>query len=166
MVLVGVSRTGKTPLSVVLAQTMGLKVANVPLCYPVPPPVELTNGELDPKKVFSLTINPNELKRIRMSRLERSGVDKIQAAVAKSGGGGETTMKSDYADRDYMLKDLKAARDLAADNGWLMVDVTGRAVEETASYIDSKLKEGRADENLSKNLGAWTAVGPKSRTPI
>lgn len=68
VVILGVSRTGKTPLSVVLSQQYSLKVANVPLVLEVGPPKEL--GDCDPRRVFCLTINPSELRRIRTARLE------------------------------------------------------------------------------------------------
>jgi len=122
VILVGVSRTGKTPLSVVIAQQIGLKVANVPLVLECPPPKELFEDCIDNKKVFCLTINPVDLKRIRLNRLERSGAADSAA---------------EYADRSYLLRDLKNARELAAKNGWTEVDVTGRAVEETAGLISS-----------------------------
>ncbi|GMI56329.1 hypothetical protein TeGR_g14034, partial [Tetraparma gracilis] len=151
VVLVGVSRTGKTPLSVVLAQTMGLKVANVPLVLECDPPAELLSDEMDHSKVFCLTINPNELKRIRVARLERSRVTELQD---------ETMGKdvSNYADRNYMLRDLTTARKLAARMGWVEVDVTGRAVEETASYIDSLLKEAES-QRVSEEFKRFDLLG-------
>eukprot|EP00568_Trieres_chinensis_P001494 CAMPEP_0183295336 /NCGR_PEP_ID=MMETSP0160_2-20130417/3333_1 /TAXON_ID=2839 ORGANISM="Odontella Sinensis, Strain Grunow 1884" /NCGR_SAMPLE_ID=MMETSP0160_2 /ASSEMBLY_ACC=CAM_ASM_000250 /LENGTH=424 /DNA_ID=CAMNT_0025456805 /DNA_START=154 /DNA_END=1428 /DNA_ORIENTATION=+ len=142
-VIVGVSRTGKTPLSVVLSQTMGLRVANVPLVLECPPPKELLDSEpggVDPKRVFCLTINPNELKRIRTTRLERRNVKEMEEKFDKSLTG-EGERRSNYADRNYLLRDLKSARALAVSNGWTEIDVTGRAVEETASLISEILNE-------------------------
>lgn len=154
VILVGVSRTGKTPLSVVLSHTMGLKVANVPLVLEVPPPPELLDEEkIDPRRVFCLTLNPNDLRRIRTTRLERRNVKAVEekrnaaAAAAPSSSGGTERRKSSYADRDYVLRDLKRARDLAVDRNWSTVDVTGRAVEESASLIGEMLNS-RFDESV------------------
>jgi [pyruvate, phosphate dikinase]-phosphate phosphotransferase / [pyruvate, phosphate dikinase] kinase len=153
VVLCGVSRTGKTPLSVVLAQQMGLKVANVPLVMEVKPPKELFEDKLDSRKVFCLTINPTELKRIRTNRLERANVKSYEEAAGVGGGiggfsGGVVNVgkeSSNYADRAYVLKDLMSARSLAREYGWTEIDVTGRAVEETASYISQILSHRKDD---------------------
>ena len=138
VVIVGVSRTGKTPLSVVLCQTMGLKVANIPLVLECPPPSELLEkGNIDPRRIFCLTINPNELKKIRTTRLEGSVRDTEEKLDLTEDG----SRRSNYADRNYLLRDLKSARELAVANGWTEVDVTGRAVEETSSIISEMLNE-------------------------
>jgi regulator of PEP synthase PpsR (kinase-PPPase family) len=150
VILVGVSRSGKTPLSVVLAQTMGLKVANVPLVLEVPPPNELLDvNKIDPTRVFCLTIAPGELRRIRTTRLERRNVKDMEAKYES-----EQQTKSNYADRAYLLNDLKHARALATSQGWTEIDVTGRAVEETASYIVESLnyRFHQGQELSSKHL--------------
>lgn len=131
IVLVGVSRSGKTPLSVVLSQTMSLKVANIPLVMEVPPPIQLLE-EVDPNRVFCLTISPSELRRIRTNRLERRGVREMESQLEEKG---ITMAKSNYADRNYILKDLSSVRQLCQKHNWTEVDVTGRAVEETATSI-------------------------------
>ena len=149
VILVGVSRSGKTPLSVVLAQTMGLKVANVPLVMEVPPPKELLDAsKIDPTRVFCLTIAPGELRRIRTTRLERRNVKDMEAKYELE------QQKSNYADRAYLLNDLKHARTLATTQGWTEIDVTGRAVEETASYIVELLNDRfhQGEELASKHL--------------
>lgn len=131
----GVSRTGKTPLSVVLSQMMGWKVGNVPLVLEVPPPAQLLDmDEIDSKRVFCLTINPKDLKRIRQRRLEMRGVKEQEKRIDLLAGVNVKT-KSNYADRNYLLKDLKSARELCLAQGWTEVDVTGRAVEETAAIL-------------------------------
>jgi regulator of PEP synthase PpsR (kinase-PPPase family) len=132
IVLVGVSRSGKTPLSVVLSQTMSLKVANIPLVVEVPPPKQLLE-QVDPNRVFCLTIAPSELRKIRTSRLERRGIKKIEEKYEMSSI--HASSSSNYADRSYLLKDLANARKLSEEQGWAEVDVTGRAVEETATLI-------------------------------
>jgi regulator of PEP synthase PpsR (kinase-PPPase family) len=144
IVLVGVSRSGKTPLSVVLSQTMSLKVANIPLVLEVPPPSQLLES-VDPRRVFCLTIAPTELRKIRTSRLERRNVKKVEAKYEAS-----AKAQSNYADRAYLLKDLKNARTLAEQHNWTAIDVTGRAVEETATIIVEMFNE-RFQERLSPN---------------
>lgn len=131
VILLGVSRTGKTPLSVVLAQSMGLKVSNIPLVVDLAPPRQLLAPEIDPQRVFCLTLNIDDLQRIRSNRLRRE-----MRHAAKRGAG-----RSTYADPDYLYRDLENARQVAADNGYTVIDVTGRAVEETASLISSVLNE-------------------------
>jgi len=129
VVIVGVSRTGKTPLCVVLSQMMGWKVGNVPLVLEVPPPAELLDTvNIDSRRVFCLTINPNQLKKIRQTRLEMRGVKEQENRS-------DAMSQSNYADRNYLLKDLKKARELCQSQGWTEVDVTGRAVEETAAML-------------------------------
>jgi len=116
MVLVGVSRTSKTPVSTTLAQR-GYKVANLPLVYGVHPPAEI--DQVDPQRVFGLTIAPPLLHQIRQTRLRHLGA-------------GETA----YADLQQIQRELAWARDFfRAHPGWTILDVSRRAVEETASEI-------------------------------
>ena len=70
VILVGVSRTSKTPLSTFLAHK-GFKVSNVPLVLDRPPPKQLFR--VDPNRVFALTIDPDTLQNIRRSRLKAMG---------------------------------------------------------------------------------------------
>lgn len=123
VILLGVSRTGKTPLSVVLAQTMALKVANLPLVVDLQPSRRLFEPDIDPRRVFCLTLDPSDLQRIRRYRLSRE----LEHAAKDQ--------FSSYADPSYLAKDLANARRIALENGFTEIDVTGRAVEETASYI-------------------------------
>jgi regulator of PEP synthase PpsR (kinase-PPPase family) len=117
LILVGLSRTSKTPLSTYLAQR-GFKVANVPLVPDVPPPDELF--DVDPRQVHALMIDLPTLLRIRRQRLKHLGVDK------------ETT----YATRGHVAKELRWCQALyRAHPEWTVHEVTGRAVEETASAI-------------------------------
>lgn len=124
IVLVGVSRTSKTPLSTFLAHK-GFKVSNVPLVLDRPPPDQLF--EVEPGRVFALTIEPRTLRQIRHARLAHMGLEQ------------ETT----YSDMDYILAELEQASALYAGNpDWLVIDVTNRAIEETASIILRKLQGG------------------------
>jgi len=145
VILVGVSRTGKTPLSVVLSQATGLKVANIPLVMECEPPeLLLKAGAVDSKRVFCLTIAPSELRKIRTVRLERQFESSESKSTSKSNTMAHT---SNYADRAYLLNDLKHARNLAEAYGWTEIDVTGRAVEETASYI-TEIMSGRFGKEM------------------
>jgi [pyruvate, water dikinase]-phosphate phosphotransferase / [pyruvate, water dikinase] kinase len=117
LVLVGISRTSKTPLSTYIAQK-GFKVANVPLVLDVPPPGELT--QVDPARVFGLMIKPDALLQIRRARLER-----LRMAPDTS-----------YGQRDHILREIYFARAIFEQNpSWPVIDITGKAIEETASDI-------------------------------
>ncbi|XVF25978.1 hypothetical protein REPUB_Repub13aG0260700 [Reevesia pubescens] len=119
IVLTGVSRTGKTPLSIYLAQK-GYKVANVPIVNGLALPKGLF--EVDPEKIFGLTINPLVLQTIRKAR-------------AKSLGFGDE-VRSNYSEMDYVKQDLEFARRVFAQNpAWPVIEVTGKAIEETAAVI-------------------------------
>lgn len=128
VILLGVSRAGKTPLSLVLAQTMGLKVANVPLVVDVAPPPQLF--KVNPRRVFCLTVDESQLKTFRKNRLRREINRQTQKAH-----------KNSYADMEYVRKDMEHAQRLAYQHGFTEINVSGRAVEETASLIASKLRE-------------------------
>ena len=121
IVLVGVSRTSKTPLSTLLAQR-GLKVANLPLVIGVqiPPELEETRRE----RVVGLTIGLDPLCEIRQARLRQLGMP----------------METNYALRDHVREELAYAQEIFDRYGWPVVDVTGRAIEETAVIILETLK--------------------------
>ncbi|CAK9169911.1 unnamed protein product [Ilex paraguariensis] len=119
IILAGVSRTGKTPLSIYLAQK-GYKVANVPIVMGVKLPKTLF--EVDPEKVFGLTINHVVLQTIRRAR-------------AKSLGFGED-VKSNYSEMDNVKEELDFAGRVFAQNPvWPVIEVTGKAIEETAAIV-------------------------------
>ncbi len=121
IVLVGVSRTSKTPLSVFLAYK-GYKVANVPIVLDHDPPKELWACE--PKRVFALTIDPESLQHIRRQRLRTMRL--------REG--------SSYGDIGYILAELEYAEQIFRRNRqWPVINVTRRAVEETAQIIISHL---------------------------
>lgn len=117
IVVVGVSRTSKTPLSNYIAHR-GYKVANVPLILDIPPPQELE--EVDPRRVFGLEIEPGVLAKIRQNRMATIGMQ----------------TKSDYSDLRHIRREGAWARKLFARHPkWRVVNVTRKAVEETASVI-------------------------------
>jgi regulator of PEP synthase PpsR (kinase-PPPase family) len=128
LVLCGVSRTSKTPLSTLLAQR-GLKVANYPIVPGVRIPPELDEAPQD--RVVGLTIEVDQLVEIRKARLEQLGMPK----------------DAGYGLRDQIRQELDYARLVFAKHpSWPVIDVTGRAVEETAVVVLESLKE-RDDKN-------------------
>ena len=130
IVLVGVSRTSKTPLSTFLAHK-GFKVGNVPLVLDRPPPNEL--WDVDPLRVMALTIDPSQLQHIRKARMEAMGMPKA----------------TNYGDLDYILAELEYASDMFTSHPeWPVIDVTNKAVEETAAIILRILQ----DRGLTQNL--------------
>lgn len=115
IVLTGVSRTSKTPLSIYLA-SKGYYVANVPLVRGTKPPDELF--EVDPRRVFGLVSNPEILAEIRGKRMAELG-----------------TYVSRYAERDEIEADLAEARAVMRKIGCIVVRTDDRAIEETAQEI-------------------------------
>jgi [pyruvate, water dikinase]-phosphate phosphotransferase / [pyruvate, water dikinase] kinase len=119
VVLTGISRTTKTPLSIYLARE-GWKVANVPLVYGIEPPAELL--QMDPRRIVGLMIDPQRLVHIRTARIRHLPV--------RSG------MAIEYAEMDYVMKEIAYSKELFAQHPeWIVLDVTGRAVEELANEI-------------------------------
>jgi regulator of PEP synthase PpsR (kinase-PPPase family) len=117
IILVGISRTSKTPLSIFLSHK-GWKVANIPLVPGSPIPDELF--KVDQKRVVGLIIDIESLQRIRKNRLEKFGQD--------SGG--------EYASLAQISKEIEFAEGLYKQNRrWPVFNVTERALEETASEI-------------------------------
>ena len=117
IVLVGISRTSKTPLSIFLSHK-GWKVANVPLVLDTPLPEELF--KVDQRRIVGLIIDIDSLQRIRKSRLEKFGQDT---------GGSYASMANISKEIDYAEKIFKQNR------RWPVFNVTERALEETASEI-------------------------------
>ena len=122
LVLVGVSRTSKTPLSTLLAQR-GLKVANFPLVLGIAIPPELEEAPQD--RVVALTIGIDQLCEIRAARLRQLGMP----------------IETSYAMREHVKEELAYAARLFARHSWPVIDVTGRAIEETAVIILETMKE-------------------------
>lgn len=116
IVLVGVSRTGKTPISIYLA-SQGWRAANVAIAWGVEPPSQLF--ELPRKRVVGLTIEPDKLVGIRRARLRR-----LPRGVEMS-----------YADLDHIMQELDYSDLIFRRGHWPVVDVTGKSIEETAVEI-------------------------------
>jgi regulator of PEP synthase PpsR (kinase-PPPase family) len=123
LVLCGVSRTSKTPLSTYLAGR-GLKVANVPLVLGVEPPRELL--ELPGFRVIGLTIDVDQLLGIRKHRLQQLGMP----------------ADANYGLRDHVKAELEYAHAIFRSHPqWMVIDVTNCAIEETATIILEALKD-------------------------
>lgn len=120
IVLVGVSRTSKTPLSQYLAHKR-YKVANVPLVPEVDPPEELYM--IEPEKCFGLVISPEKLNFIRKERLIALGLKD----------------DANYAQLDRIKSEIDHFKTIVSKIGCNVVDVTNRAVEETANMILSEI---------------------------
>lgn len=116
VILLGVSRTSKTPTCVYLANR-GIKAANVPIVpgCPLPPELEQVSRPL----IIGLTKDPDRLIQIRRNRLR----------LLNQGEG------SDYVDPDLVKQEVVEARRLYSRKGWPVIDVTRRSIEETAAEI-------------------------------
>jgi regulator of PEP synthase PpsR (kinase-PPPase family) len=119
VVLVGVSRTSKTPTSIYLANR-GIRTANVPLVPGIPVPSQLET--LTRPLVVSLHATPERLIQIRQNRLLSMG--------AESGSGSDS-----YTDKQSVTEEVAFARKLSAKHDWPLLDVTRRSIEETAAAI-------------------------------
>ena len=114
IVIIGVSRTSKTPLCMYLAHKR-IKAANVPLVPEVIPPEEIY--KLPPHRLIGLTIQPQQLYQIRQERLKTLGL----------------TASADYASMERILKELEYAEGIMQKLNCKVIDATNKAVEETAS---------------------------------
>lgn len=119
IVLLGVSRSSKTPISIYMGME-GYKVANVPLALGTEPPREIY--DCDPSRIFGLMTTPDILVGIRQRRLGGSG--RLASAVAAS-----------YAEPEMVYQDLEEARALMRRLGCIVVRTDNKAVEETAQEI-------------------------------
>jgi [pyruvate, water dikinase]-phosphate phosphotransferase / [pyruvate, water dikinase] kinase len=131
IVLVGVSRTSKTPTSIYLANR-GYKTANVPLVPQVPPPLEIFT--LQKPLVVGLTTSPDRLIAVRRNRLRAMNQQ----------------TDTDYVDDSKVSDEIQAARRLFADQAWPVIDVTRRSIEETAAEIINfyNQRQDAAEPNL------------------
>jgi [pyruvate, water dikinase]-phosphate phosphotransferase / [pyruvate, water dikinase] kinase len=116
VVLLGVSRSSKTPVSMYLAHR-GVKVANLPLVPEVPPPSDLYR--IPARKIVGLTIGAVKLASIRHVRVKAMGVES----------------RSDYSDMARIRQELAFSEKLYRELGCEVLDVTDRAVEETATMV-------------------------------
>jgi len=133
IVLAGVSRSSKTPTSIYLANR-GFKVANIPLVVESPPPASLF--QLQRPMVVGLTTAPRRLIEIRRNRL-LSLNQKTETA---------------YIDEQRVEQEVSFARRLFADNGWPVIDVTRRSIEETAAAVIKLYNERAAQTGGTKPI--------------
>ncbi|WP_110298528.1 pyruvate, water dikinase regulatory protein [Blastomonas natatoria] len=125
IVLAGVSRSSKTPTSIYLANR-GYKTANIPIVVESPPPPSLFS--LRHPLVVGLTTNPERLIAVRRNRL----LSLNQAP------------ETDYVNDEKVKAELAFARRMFADNGWPVIDVTRRSIEESAAAIINLFNEREA----------------------
>jgi len=135
IVLAGVSRSSKTPTSIYLANR-GYKVANIPVVVQSPPPPALFS--LKRPLIVGLTTSPERLVQVRRNRL---------LSLNQSPA-------TDYVDGDQVAREVQFARRLFGDNGWPVIDVTRRSIEETAAAVIRLYQEYRAS-------GEATGAGAK-----
>lgn len=125
IVLAGVSRTSKTPTSIYLANR-GYKAANVPIVIESPPPAALFG--LRRPLVVGLTTAPERLIQVRRNRLLTLNQSPDTA----------------YVDAERVANEVKFARRMFADNGWPVIDVTRRSIEETAAAVINLFNQRKA----------------------
>jgi regulator of PEP synthase PpsR (kinase-PPPase family) len=130
VVLVGVSRTSKTPTCMYLANR-GVKAANIPLIPGMKPPLELL--ALKKPMIVGLTKEAKSLADIRRSRLKFLHQDQ----------------ETDYADEERVKSEVAEARKLFAQQGWPVIDVTRRSIEEAAATILQLLTRRRESQGLA-----------------
>lgn len=116
LVVMGVSRTSKTPLCMYLAHKQIL-TANIPLVPDISPPEEIF--QLAPHRLIGLRIQPRQLSEIRRERLKTLGL----------------TPDADYVNLERIHRELEYAEDIMKKTGCTIIDVTNKAVEETASKV-------------------------------
>jgi hypothetical protein len=127
VVLVGVSRTSKTPTCIYLANR-GIKAANVPMVPDVPLPQEVF--ELTRPLVVGLTNDPNRLIQVRTQRLASLHHEE----------------HSEYTDLEKVREEVMQARRLFTERNWPVIDVSRRSIEETAAAILKLLARERGSE--------------------
>lgn len=125
IILIGLSRTGKTPLSTYLAN-QGWKVANIPVHPDLEMPKELF--EIDQRKIFGLIINVENLVKLREARLRQLGLEP----------------EAKYADPVYVSNEIEWCIEYFKKNPrWRVIDVSNRAIEEIAANILSEYHKHR-----------------------
>jgi regulator of PEP synthase PpsR (kinase-PPPase family) len=130
VVLVGVSRSSKTPMSIYLSMR-GWRCANIPIVLGVQPPRKLY--EIDQRKIVALTIDPLYLAEIRRNRLQALG----------------QLPEGEYADLDKVEEELAFCRRIARSGyPWPIINITGKSVEEAAKEVISILESQRVDDQV------------------
>ena len=138
IVLVGISRTAKTPTSIYLAYR-GWRVANIPLILDMAIPDEVF--QVDPRRIVGFTISPERLKVVRSERLRK--------LTHHSTG--------DYIDIESIQKEVAYANRLILKQQWTLIDVTFKSIEETATevmriiYREMGVRKGRIEPSPDEN---------------
>ncbi|MDR7857131.1 pyruvate, water dikinase regulatory protein [Tissierella sp.] len=127
IVLVGISRTSKTPLSMYLAHK-NFKVANVPLVPEVPAPVELF--QKDNRRIIGLVADPMKLNEIRQERLKALGLDD----------------NASYANLERINLELEYSKEIMEKLGCIVINVSHKAIEETAAIVIEHMKKNLGDK--------------------
>jgi regulator of PEP synthase PpsR (kinase-PPPase family) len=128
VVLVGISRTSKTPTSIYLANR-GIRAANVPLVPGIALPQEL--ARITRPLVVGLFASPERIVQVRQNRL--LGLNAVQP-------------DSSYVDRQTVAEEIALSKQLCAKHRWPLIDVTRRSIEETAAAVIALLQERRKAE--------------------
>jgi regulator of PEP synthase PpsR (kinase-PPPase family) len=127
VILVGVSRTSKTPTSIYLANR-GIKTANIPLVPGIDPPPQLET--MVKPLVVGLYANPERIVQIRQNRLLTLNAQQTD---------------SSYIDRQAVSEEIASSKRLCAQHGWPSIDVSRRSIEETAAAVIALLQERRRE---------------------
>lgn len=135
VILVGVSRTSKTPTCIFLARR-GIKAANVPFVPGVPFPEKL--AQMKGPLFVGLTENPERLMHLRRTRLRADEADPRHGDNA-------------YLDPDKIVAEIQEARRYFTKHGWPVIDVTRRSIEETSAEIQMLLNR-RKDDGPQQDL--------------
>ena len=130
IVLVGVSRTSKTPTSMYLANR-GIRTANIPMVPNVSLPTNIFSSKV---LIIGLTTSPERLSQIRKSRLNSVGEKK----------------STNYVQEDLIEKEVIAAKRLFLKNNWPVIDVTKKSIEETAAAAMEYLRQYKERINDKK----------------
>ncbi len=139
IILLGISRTSKTPTSIYLAQR-GYKTANVPIVPSLPFPEEIASQHS--AFVVCLIASPDRIAEVRRNRALLIGDRDLD----------------DYVDRSRIAAEIAYTRKICAQHGWPVIDVTRRSVEETAATIIRLMHDLKADKEEA--VAAQAAGGP------
>lgn len=134
VLLVGVSRSSKTPTSIYLANR-GVKTANIPYVPEIPLPPQIS--ELKKPLVVGLTASAERIAQIRRHRLLTLNEER----------------QTSYADRREITKELTEMKNLCASNNWPVIDVTRRSIEETAAAVLNLLSQRQSSTAAPQNHG-------------
>lgn len=144
VLLLGISRTSKTPTSIYLANR-GVKTANIPLVpdVPLPPGIEDLSNPL----IVGLIASPDRIVAVRHNRL-----------IELEGHMPGRLTESAYVDREAVAAEIRASRRLCAAHDWPMIDVSRRSIEETAASVISMLGDHRA-KRVQERLAEGSVPG-------